>query len=117
MIRVSRLIPLTVLGFVLGCSDGSTVEPQANDRPQNFQLTDTSSAARGQLLEAKRIVSLSKAELEQRLAALAPLGIKPKNGVHVYKLVYQTEGIGTQPQALQASGIVVIPDTKAALYP
>ncbi len=69
--------------------------------------------ARGQLLSATRLAALSAAQLNGRFN----VNRSAKNGVTIYRVVYQTETPDRTPRPIQASGIIIVPDTGAAAFP
>lgn len=114
MRSTSSVLAFTFLMLAFSCSKDSSIEPPPSDRPLNFSLTGPGSGSRGELIEASRVVSLSQAQLNERFASR---GLSARNGVHIYKIVYRTETPDAQPQSIEASGIVVLPDSPAPVYP
>ncbi len=64
------------------------------------------------LVHSERLVAITQ---DQLAAQLSPYGIKPRNGVVIYRVSYQTQSL--DHSSVQASGIVIVPDNKAAVYP
>lgn len=119
MIRIRSVMACGALASLLACAEGSKVESVQPDRPANYQLVDApAQSARGDLLEATHVVSLSKDEVAQRLGAiLAGFKLEAKNGVHIYRVKYQTQTPAKTPAPIIASGLMIVPDTKQASYP
>jgi hypothetical protein len=45
------------------------------------------------------------------------LGLQARFGVEIYRVVYQSETPEPIPQAVQVSGLILVPDSKAPVYP
>ncbi len=114
MIRNRHILSFGVFALLFACSEGSSIKPTTSDRPANYSRGSSEGAARGELIEATRIVSLSQAAITERIKAL---GIEAKTGVSIYKITYMTETPAATPAPIEASGIIVVPDTKASVYP
>jgi hypothetical protein len=119
MIRIRPLMTCGVLASLLACAEGSKVESVQADRPANYQLVDApAQSARGALLESTHVVSLSKDEVAGKLAPiLSAFQIEAQNGVHIYRVKYQTQTPSTTPVPVVASGLMIIPDSKQTSYP
>jgi pimeloyl-ACP methyl ester carboxylesterase len=122
MIRIRPVLVCSALASLLACAEGSKVESVQTDRPANFQLVDApAQSARGDLVESTHVVSLSKEEVAQRLGPiLAGFKLEAQNGVHIYRVKYQTQTPATPaaPAApVIASGIMIVPDSKQPSYP
>jgi pimeloyl-ACP methyl ester carboxylesterase len=122
MIRIRPVLVCGALASLLACAEGSKVESVQPDRPANFQLVDApAQSARGDLVESTHVVSLSKEEVAQRLGPiLAGFKLEAQNGVHIYRVKYQTQTPATAaaPAApVVASGLMIVPDSKKTSYP
>ncbi|MCX6130758.1 MAG: hypothetical protein NTX25_17075 [Proteobacteria bacterium] len=122
MIRISPSLVCSCFAIILACAEGSKVKPIQPDRPQNFKLdTVPAQSSPGDLVEATHMLSLSQTELNSKLAPiLASLKLSAKNGVHIYKVKYQTLSPATPlapAHAVLASGILMVPDSKQTSYP
>lgn len=84
------LMPLTLATHV-----------QAADKP-----------SRGDLLSATPIAQLSEEDLD---AKYAPKNLEADNGVVIYRIVYETQT--PTGEAVQASGLIVVPSTGASSFP
>ncbi|HET9238968.1 MAG TPA: lipase family protein [Oligoflexus sp.] len=122
MIRIRPVLVCGALASLLACAEGSKVESVQPDRPANFQLVDApAQSARGDLVESTHVVSLSQDEVAQRLGPiLAGFKLQAQNGVHIYRVKYQTQTPATPTAAatpVVASGLMIVPDSKQASYP
>jgi pimeloyl-ACP methyl ester carboxylesterase len=122
MIRIRPVLVCGALASLLACAEGSKVESVQPDRPANFQLVDApAQSARGDLVESTHVVSLSKEEVAQRLGPiLAGFKLEAQNGVHIYRVKYQTQTPATAVASAApviASGLMIVPDSKKASYP
>jgi pimeloyl-ACP methyl ester carboxylesterase len=119
MIRIRSVMAGGALASLLACAEGSKVETVQPDRPANYQLVDApAQSARGDLIESTHVVSLSKEEVAQKLGPiLAGFKLEAQNGVHIYKVKYQTQTPSTPATPVIASGLMIVPDVKQASYP
>ncbi|MES2746634.1 MAG: hypothetical protein V4655_14470 [Bdellovibrionota bacterium] len=83
-----------------GNQDSDSSQQQSPDRPRPI------------LLDYTLLRTIDAATLSQNLASI---GIKARNGVSIYKVSYATESL--DDTSVNASGIIIIPDTKATVYP
>ncbi len=124
MIRIRPLIACGIFASLLACAEGSKVETVQPDRPANFKL-DTAAAQPklGDLVQATHVVSLSAADLASgKLGPVfAGFSMPPKNGIHIYKVTYQSQTpkdpATGEARPVIASGLMLVPDSKAASYP
>jgi hypothetical protein len=119
MIRIRPLIAIGAIASLLACAEGSKIENVQPDRPANFKLNSSPvQIARGELVESTHAVSLSQAEVAEKLAPLlSAFKLEAKNGVHIYRVKYQTQTPGAQSKPVLASGLMIVPDSKAASFP
>jgi hypothetical protein len=119
MIRIRPLMASSVFASLLACAEGSKVESVQVDRPANYQLVDApAQSQRGDLLESTHVVSLSKDEVADKLAPiLSAFKLEAQNGVHIYKVKYQTQTPSTPPVPVVASGLMIVPDSPQASSP
>ncbi|WP_141733125.1 alpha/beta hydrolase family protein [Oligoflexus tunisiensis] len=116
MIRIRPIVACGALVSLLACAEGSKVESEQTQRPANLQLVDASAqSARGELLESTHVVSLSKAEVAGKLAPiLSAFNLQAQNGVHIYRVKYQTQTPATPAVPVVASGLMIVPDVQHA---
>lgn len=119
MVRIRPIMACCALASMLACAEGSKLETVQADRPTNYRLADASvQSARGELIESTHMVSLSQEEVAGKLQPiLAALNLQAENGVHIYKIKYQTQTPGTPAVPVLASGLMIVPDSKKASYP
>jgi pimeloyl-ACP methyl ester carboxylesterase len=119
MIHIRSVMACGALASLLACAEGSKVESVQPDRPANYQLVDApAQSARGELVESTHVVSLSKDEVAQKLGALlSSFKLEAQNGVHIYKVKYQTQTPSTPAAPVVASGLMIVPDSKQSSYP
>jgi hypothetical protein len=113
---MQRFLVLFAMGLsaLASCGEPDSVDSRQSERPANFRLTepDEASVTNGKLLTANRMITLSAPEVSQRLQGT---GAQAQNGVHIYKLTYRTQT--PNGQAIDASGILALPDTGAPQFP
>lgn len=119
MIHIRSVMACGALASLLACAEGSKVENVQPDRPANFQLAGAGAqSARGDLVEATHVVTLSREDVAQRIGPiLAGFKLEAQNGVHIYKVKYQTQTPGASAAPVVASGLMIVPDTKKPSYP
>jgi len=119
MIRIRPIMACSALASMLACAEGSKVETVQPDRPRNYQLQDApAQSARGDLIESTHVVSLSREEVSGKLGPiLAGFNLQAQNGVHIYKVKYQTQTPSTPAVPVVASGLMIVPDSKQPTYP
>ncbi|MCX6130175.1 MAG: hypothetical protein NTX25_14065 [Proteobacteria bacterium] len=118
MLTMRPLVAICAISGFLACSEGSQTKTSRPDRPLNFSAENAATAQRGDLIEATHVVSLSPADIQNKLApVLSGLNTDVKNGVHIYKIKYQTVSPGAAAKPLIASGLILLPDSKASSYP
>lgn len=61
--------------------------------------------------------ALAKISREQLDTIFEGLGPKAKNGIYIYGFTYVTTTPDPSPQSIKASGILIIPDSNAKVYP
>lgn len=86
--------------------------PVQTPNENSGEQSETDTQAKPLLVSAEAWLTLSQKQLTARLS---PYGISARNGITIYKVSYQTKSLDESP--IQASGIVIVPDTKAKVYP
>ena len=71
-------------------------------------------SVRGSLVDVSEMATLSVDMLDARLS---PYGLKAKNGVKLFKLIYNTVTPNAAACMIQASALVAVPETDVAAYP
>jgi pimeloyl-ACP methyl ester carboxylesterase len=119
MIRIRPIAACGALFSLLACAEGSKVESVSSHRPADYQLVEApAQSARGDLIESIHIVSLSREEVAGRLAPLlSAFQLEAQNGVHIYRVKYQTQTPAASPVPVPASGLMIIPDSRQESYP
>lgn len=114
MLCLKQLFICGFLGILSSC-DGLNHIDLKNLAPEGpINLFERNDIQRGELITATPVGAFSKVQLDD---ILKKYGISARNGVHIYKLVYQTE-LPTIPAVLHhASGTVVVPDGAFKVYP
>ncbi|RZA25653.1 MAG: hypothetical protein EOP10_06285 [Proteobacteria bacterium] len=106
---VNSLLGLSLL--LAASSQAHALSRNAGQTNQSAQQ-ESPDSPRPILLNYTLLKTIDLATLSQNLASF---GIKARNGVSIYKVSYATESL--DDTSLNASGIIIIPDTKAAVFP
>jgi pimeloyl-ACP methyl ester carboxylesterase len=69
---------------------------------------------RGTLRDSQPLGVLTKEQLDRRLA---PTGLKARNGVRLYRIVYGTVTPNRAQEALDVSALVVVPEVNSPIFP
>lgn len=119
MIRIRPIMVCSALASLLACAEGSKIKTLPPDRPANYQLIQAPAPSpRGELLESTHVVSLTQDELSSKLKTiLSALNLQAQNGVHIYRVKYQTQTPASPAAPVVASGLMMVPDSKKAAYP
>lgn len=85
-----------------------------SQEPSSVQISPQSPAPStpAVLLNATLLTKFDQASL---IPILAPYGINPRNGLSIYRVSYQTQSLDETP--LQASGIILVPETESRVFP
>ena len=107
------LIALGLIGIQISCQQSREVDEEPLNRPPNFVVNSDSplQGARGSLVSATHVITLSEDELNARFGG----SVTARNGIHVYRIEYESVDLNNAPIIL--SGAAFIPDNSNGPFP